>query len=550
MGVKEGGIVLAGTRFLPMSITAIRLFIAVVTLLHARPTPLGIQWAGSVADFYILAWAVAGLGALLLGLPKTKAGLLLVLILDAAFACCLLLRGAPAFGLLLLFFGGLLWRAFGGRLPVSPTLLPYLIIWLAIWSVAPQLATHWMTVHRDYYEYLSGGLVLAVLAAVSRFSSSRESRLAGLGGDVWIDPLLSTGEPFAFDFTPWTQRVADLYGGNKSICFVAIKNRSKSMSLFTNTDIAIDHAVIADEITNNRTIPDHLSVVRDLDNISLKPDWNMVKYGYLAPLQNYSVIAARRFSVASRNGLLVIAHSGQVNAIVLREMTIIDCAFEDIVARATRMVDMRTAFLVEAREVARRDLHDGVLQSLAAIRMRLLTMLQTHSPSDSQICTDIRSTAEIVALEQARLRALLQETMDEDLPINLVEVLDVAIRTIALQWEIKIDFRSEEEVIPMHRESTNNIELLIREIVANASKHMRSLHLNCILAIRDSDLVITLRDIFQGDHNNQAAKDGTGPLSSSSLRQRLAIVNGRAYSEGLSGGTLLSVAIPMTYGER
>ena len=540
---------MGGTRFLPMSITAIRLLIAVVALMHAGTAPWT-HWAGALADFYILAWAVAGLGGFLLGLPRTKPGLLMMLGLDAVFAFCLLLRDAPIHGLLLLFFGGILWRAFGGRLPINPILLPYLIIWAVIWSVAPQLATHWMNAHPNAYDYIGWSVIMVVLAAVIRFSLDREARLAGLSSDAWIDPILSTGEPFTFDFSKWTERVAALYGGKGSICFIGLLNRSKGLSLFVNTDLELNQPAMVEEIAKNGAIPGSLSIARDLSNSRSKSDHGISQYHYLFPLMHCSTIITRRFSIGTRKGLLVIANSGQVDAILLREMSLIDGAFNDVVARATRVVEMRTAFLVEAREVARRDLHDGVLQSLAAIRMRLLTMLQTHSPSNAPICADIRSTAEIVALEQSRLRALLQETMDEDLPINLVEMLKLAIRTIALQWEIAIDFRSEEEVIPMHRESSNNVELLIREIVANASKHTRSLHLTCLLAIRDSDLVITLKDISHEGSDGRGCKDGAGPLSSSSLKQRLAIVNGRAYSEGLSGGTLLSVAVPMTYEER
>ena len=62
---------MGGTRFLPMSITAIRLLIAVVALMHAGTAPWT-HWAGALADFYILAWAVAGLGGFLLGLPRTR----------------------------------------------------------------------------------------------------------------------------------------------------------------------------------------------------------------------------------------------------------------------------------------------------------------------------------------------------------------------------------------------------------------------------------------------------------------------------------------------
>ena len=88
----------------------------------------------------------------------------------------------------------------------------------------------------------------------------------------------------------------------------------------------------------------------------------------------------------------------------------------------------------------------------------------------------------------------------------------------------------------------------MREVVANASRHSGSKHLRCSLALRDDNLIISLMDLSVtptaplGDIND-------GPLSSQSLRHRLALVNGRAYSEGLQTGTLLAVAIPLVYDE-
>nr|WP_284732174.1 histidine kinase [Sphingobium nicotianae] len=208
---------------------------------------------------------------------------------------------------------------------------------------------------------------------------------------------------------------------------------------------------------------------------------------------------------------------------------------------------MRRAFLTEAREVARRDLHDGVLQSLAALRMRLLTIIQSQELAPAANA-EIRNTAEIIALEQARLRSLLDENVDADQPVNLFEALRLCVKTTALQWEIDVEFVSDETAIPMHRESANNVEYLLREVIANAARHSGSKELRCSLALRDHNLIISLMDLsatparLSGDFHN-------GPLSSHSLRQRLSLVNGRAYSDGLQTGTLLAIAIPLTYDE-
>lgn len=256
---------------------------------------------------------------------------------------------------------------------------------------------------------------------------------------------------------------------------------------------------------------------------------------------------ARHFRLGHRNGLLLIAHDQPNDAILAQEAIQIDQALDDVTERIDRTMEMRRAFLTEAREVARRDLHDGVLQSLAALRMRLLTIIQSEHLTPAANA-EIRNTADIIALEQARLRSLLDETVDADQPINLVEALRLCVKTAALQWEIDVEFVSDETAVPMHREFAGNVEYLVREVVANASRHSGSKQLRCSLALRDDNLIISLMDRSAtptaplGDVHN-------GPLSSQSLRQRLALVNGRAYSEGLQTGTLLAVAIPLVYDE-
>lgn len=246
-----------------------------------------------------------------------------------------------------------------------------------------------------------------------------------------------------------------------------------------------------------------------------------------------------------QNGMLIIAHDHPNDAVLEQEAEAIDHALDDVIERIGKTMELRRAFLTEAREVARRDLHDGVLQSLAALRMKLLTIIQTHELKD-QISNEIRSTAEIIALEQARLRSLLDENVDAEQPVNLIEALRICVRTTALQWEIEIDFSTSDLAIPMHRESANNIEYLLREVIANATRHSKSKNLRCSLALRDDNLIISMMDLSQTAATLQSYGD---PLSSQSLRQRLALVNGRAYSEGLPGGTLLAVAIPVVYDE-
>jgi signal transduction histidine kinase len=260
---------------------------------------------------------------------------------------------------------------------------------------------------------------------------------------------------------------------------------------------------------------------------------------------NISAALVQPMQIDRTRGGVVCAITRPVDAVKIAEAFHLGRHVTDMSDFLSRIATAERNFIADAHDVARRDLHDGVLQSLAALRMRLLLVAKRKDVVNTPVDLEIRKTVDILTLEQSRLRGFLEKSESGDHTVNLVSQLDICVRSISLQWDIDVALKSEEPAIPVDAESSFNIEHLIREVIANAVRHAKSKSLTVSLSLKQDALMIAVID------GNPLAEGGQGfekpalTLKSASLRDRLRLVHGEAYVEGLGKGTLLSVRIPM-----
>lgn len=249
--------------------------------------------------------------------------------------------------------------------------------------------------------------------------------------------------------------------------------------------------------------------------------------------------------IGRARGIVICAVSA-IDVIKLYEARTICQALDELFPLLDSISEAERQFIADAHDVARRDLHDGVLQSLAAVRMRLLTTAKRQDLKDHGARPEIQKIADILTLEQARLRGLLETSESEDHGINLVTTLDVALRAISMQWEIDARLESEEPAMPTDKESAINIEHLVREAVANAVRHANSTQLTVRLSLHQNALKMVIIDRSDGaaGARKRKGKDSM-PLKSASLLQRLRLVNGSAYADGMDRSAILAITIPM-----
>ena len=158
---------------------------------------------------------------------------------------------------------------------------------------------------------------------------------------------------------------------------------------------------------------------------------------------------------------------------------------------------------------------------------------------------EIRKAVDIVTLEQSRLRGFLESSETTVHTVDLVSQIDICVRTISLQWGINVTLKSEEPAISVDLESSFNIEHLLREVITNAVRHAKSKSLTVTLSLKQEALMMAVIDLSQPLEGTQGTEKPALTLKSASLRDRLKLLNGEAYLEGLGTGTLLSIRIPM-----
>lgn len=366
--------------------------------------------------------------------------------------------------------------------------------------------------------------------------------------------LLNPNRAFEFDLQAVTENLAKALEPERAFCIVTRPAVNSGCRQYAhNSDPSLMAAELSGLIDLSATLPER-AIILDAENQlcwplgAAKPramDETEQALARYLKRDRFMIAIIQRFQIGKSSGLLAVAAMKPVDASLRVDAIKIEKNVNRLAEFLTRMAEAERQFIADAHDIARRDLHDGVLQSMAALRMKLLTIDKRKDLAEHPARAELRRAADILTLEQARLRSLLAASETENDTINLVARLDICLRAISLQWEIDAKFETGEPAVPVDRESALNIEHLVREAVANAVRHAKIAALTVRLSLAHDRLLIAINS-RGGDIENAVNKeDGSMPLQSASLQHRLHLVNGTAYAEGLAKGGLLAISIPM-----
>jgi signal transduction histidine kinase len=404
----------------------------------------------------------------------------------------------------------------------------------------------------------SSELVTAALQVTAIFSlilwANRRYLLEKFSNDFSSLRMLSLERSFDFDLQIWVDALAALFAPDRAACLMAAPRQNASGRYFQRHLPEWQTDKDRDELMAGlREMPAGCSLLDcELNQVVTpgarhfrpfeEPELRIARVLYRA---NISAALVQPMHIDRARGGMICAIDRPIDAVKIAEAFHIGRHVIEMTDFLSRIATAERTFIADAHDVARRDLHDGVLQSLAALRMRLLLLAKRKDVAKTPVELEIRKTVDIVTLEQSRLRGFLENSESADHTVNLVRQLDISVRSISLQWNINVALHSDEPAIPVDAESSFNIEHLLREVIANAVRHSGSKSLTVSLSLKQDALMMAVTDLNPLSEGEQGFEKPALTLKSASLRDRLRLVNGEAYAEGLGKGTLLSVRIPM-----
>jgi signal transduction histidine kinase len=385
-------------------------------------------------------------------------------------------------------------------------------------------------------------------------SASRKYRLRLFNNEFASLRILALEKSFQFDLQSWTNASAALFKPNKAACIVQGPTPQASVQYHACNLPMLQKEQERQELLDAlgrlqigyRLFDTYLNRVISPDTGHYRAfDENEQRIARVLRRADIREALVQPLQIDRMRGGFICAVNSRIDAIIMAEAAFLGRHVTEVTAYLSKVANAQRNFIADAHEVARRDLHDGVLQTLAALRMRLLLLTKREDVAQQSIELEIRKAVDIVTLEQSRLRGFLESSDIAVHTVDLIAQLDICAKTISLQWGVDVTLKSEEPAIPIDVESCFNIEHLLREIITNSVRHAQSKRLTVTLSLKQDALNMRVFDLSDPLEGTSTLTKATLTLKSASLRDRLKLLNGEAYVEGLGKGTLLSIRIPM-----
>ncbi|MCP3729541.1 histidine kinase [Sphingomonas sp. MG17] len=199
-----------------------------------------------------------------------------------------------------------------------------------------------------------------------------------------------------------------------------------------------------------------------------------------------------------------------------------------------------------ARAAMSRDLHDGITQTLAGLRLKLSALRGRLDGDGGEIGAELEEIVSIIAAEQVNLRALMvaRQTGGKD-SVDLVALIARRLELLSRQWQVtcRLDPQGATE-LPVSVNLSMELELLIREAISNAVRYAGAGRFVVSMATRDDRLFLSIKTDGRPP-DPAAAADGDERIASRSLERRIVMLGGTAYEEAISAGTLLAIRLPI-----
>ena len=212
----------------------------------------------------------------------------------------------------------------------------------------------------------------------------------------------------------------------------------------------------------------------------------------------------------------------------------------------------REAAAVTERARLARDLHDGVLQTLAGTVFELES-LRRHLPETSPVRERLLDIQMLIVAQQSELRALVEPLKDTALapPVEAVALTARCRelgRRVERQWGQRVAVRTPRWRVTVPERTARQICHLLNEALVNAARHAGASRLAVELRVEHSAARIDVTDNghgfpFRGQYDLKALDlMGFGPVT---LRHHLRALGGNLVIDSTPLGSRVEMVLPL-----
>ncbi len=234
-----------------------------------------------------------------------------------------------------------------------------------------------------------------------------------------------------------------------------------------------------------------------------------------------------------------------------REISALVDAFNQMIERREqadgRMLALSERLLTiqeEQRARIARELHDDLGQSLTALKMDVVGLLQaTEQPPALQPIRDrILRTLNSTVTSVQRISSELRPSVLDDL--GLVAAIDAEARLFEERSGIECEVSVAGEM-PVNTDSATAIYRIVQEALTNVARHSNATRTEVRLRNRGDELLLEVRDDGRGVTTEEISDPSSFGLIG--IRERATVMGATVQIEGVAGrGTIVSVRIPLT----
>jgi signal transduction histidine kinase len=194
-----------------------------------------------------------------------------------------------------------------------------------------------------------------------------------------------------------------------------------------------------------------------------------------------------------------------------------------------------------------RDLHDGILQSLAGAGLQLKAVASDLGDGSKSVIDNVRT---LLVDEQQRIRTFVEEgqTSIGQSKLALLRKMQELIDKNERLWGCKIALSIVSEDTEIRSELARQLDFILAEAVANAVRHGEASRLDVTVRTSSDRVLLSVRDNGQGLRGTTGASNGTelaarkiGPVS---LRNRIIELGGSLALSSSPEGVELCIELP------